>query len=482
MRPTIKLKALFIYSKKDAAVTEDLKAYLGSMNVTEYVSDIQYQEIEALAVSGFHKKMEEVDLFFFLMSMDLLTHDFFSTSLPVQLIKMHNMDRLCIIPIQFKEVMRNVNIFKKKKSFPLNGKPIDDRNWDSYDRAYVAVFTELKSLLFERQQYKNELESAWKQAKKDNSIIGYEIFLEDYKLSKYATEAERIRKELVEEKLWKEAKATDTVKSYFEYIRDCPLQKHIFEAARHIFDIEYDESKNWEDTMKNDQLKFHYRYKNKFPAGQQVPVVNAKLAQELPDYNKLEEVDLDQLNSNYLDYYGYIHANLEAKELFSLHTFRDHFNTQTHKNKKQIEKLQTVRVYQMLAIPTLYIFYIMINILLPDLFEDLGRSFSKWWDYFLFQVVFVLGVAQLIWSVYWAQIQLERDKKYLVKAINYLQSLSVLCKVYISLHDQKTAKNFLEFARLLEFKTAKVEAKNFWSYIVASRRPSSGADDLPKNF
>lgn len=465
MRQKIKLQTLFIYSKKDEHIQNELDPYLNASEILQYMHQPIYQRVEAIDQGRYLQDIDrKYDLIFFLCSMDLLNNDFFSNSSIKNTLYLHRVNRLRIIPIQYKEVLPGNNPFQNLDCFPRDSRTITDRSWKSNSQAYKTIITDIKPILIKEQDYKTNLEDQWRLANTTNNIDEFEDFLARYPYSKYEPEAKERKIQLLEQEAWEYASDEDSIKAYYNYIINTENKKRRFKAAQRIYTIEQSELQNWNEAVEQDKLNLHYRYKTKFQNSKQFPQSTIYIRKNLKDYDEVETMELDGLSSTYLEYSGYENLRNQPGALFAMHTHNKHFEVLGKKIDKQRKWINYGT-----STPGLVAFTIVL--LIPILVNS-----ESWILFKSFQ--FALYI-EMLRRCYLAYRFMKKDIEYLTKAIDFTHQMTILAKVYQSNQDQTSVKHILTFSELIEERLNLIKSKRLWYYFFQSKKQAPGVKDLP---
>jgi len=99
--------------------------------------------------------------------------------------------------------------------------------------------------------------SAFKAAKEQNTISAYSKFIDEYPDSEFASEAKKLKEEMVFEK----AKTTNSISEYDSYLKEYPNGSYVTEANKLKEDLEFKEAK-----QKN-TVEAYNSYLKKYPDG-----------------------------------------------------------------------------------------------------------------------------------------------------------------------------------------------------------------------
>ena len=466
------LEGLVLYSGKDVEFREHLEPYFKSLEIGSLVIGTKYHAVEEYDIFALDEAMEEYDLFFFLTSMDLLTHDLMQSTTVKKLIKYHHFKRVAILPIWLKEVMPQDNLFGKIQAFPISGHPVTGKLWTSYDEAYVQIFKEIRLVCEEQREYRQKVDEAWRVTQKENEVVVYHDFLEKYPRSSYGQEDLKKKEQLQEEQLWKDAREAGDVKGYFKYLVESPLNKYRFSAALNIYEIEENDEINWKDATENRHPKLYYHYKNKFPKGAHVEEANKEIEEKLATYYQLNKLEKEKLDANYLDRFAF--ENLDPTEIFALTTYTQHLTKLREGLDKLAKKLKSDKMLPVLLIAVVFVFEFSVYTLLSRSGE-VHLYFRRRGTLNPFTLLLAgLNIYLLIRCYLW-HVSLTQDETYVSKAINSLKSLSVLLKTSLINHEQGSVQTILKFSKMIEEKTASIKAKSFWTYLL--QNPKDLEDD-----
>ena len=148
---------------------------------------------------------------------------------------------------------------------------------------------------------------AFNEAKKINSIDGYDQFLIDYPESKYSSEAKMLRENLS----FDLAKNKNSVSSYDQYLAEYPDGKHLSEAKILRENLSFDLAKN------NNSVGSYDKYLEEYPNGKFV--IEAKAFKESLVFNKTKSENSIQGYKRYLEEYKYgSHREEAVRNLESL--------------------------------------------------------------------------------------------------------------------------------------------------------------------
>jgi hypothetical protein len=457
------LEACVIYSERDAEYKDDLTAYLRLLRSYRLLGGVQYIEVGKLDVQQLTERLDGVDMVFFLVSIDLLTDDFFKSSLFKRILKFHQLKRLRVVPILVRECPSYRDVFKKIPLVPPGGTPIAHSQWASRDNAYLEVFNSLTEICRQAGEYKTSLEEAWSDAEKTGTVESYSHFLKKHPYSLYARQARKAIDKMTEEHLWKEAVENDDVESYFHYLVNSPLNEYRYQAGGKIEEIEDDEERLWAVAQDSEQLELYFHYQNQFPKGKYVHQAKEIVREKL----KMPETEIsgedNAVESNYLMMTAF--EQLDPSEIFSLQTYENYLSSLKYKEEELLKRLVSNKT----AYPVLYLgfflfefmAYVVYNFMTTE--EGAGADTSGLgtlgWG-----VVITLN-AYILWRMYRSFAYMEKDIALLYKIVTYLKTLTTLLKVAFLTYDKQSAKNIVKFVALIEDRARVVNKKTVYSYL-----------------
>lgn len=457
------LQTLFIYSKVDEAIKNEFAHYLKPFIDKRLISYPDFRIAEDFPSLRLKGLIPKKDIIFLLVRMEIFSTALFSHDLAGILVKEHLLGRLLVIPVLVETVPFSVYPFNKIKSFPTNAVPVGSPVWHSRPYAYVHIFNALEPILPETLQKKQELEEVWQATTKENSIISYGDFLTKYPHSKYAKKAKETSREMEEIRLWEIARKKGDVKSYLHYLTFAPYKRKLYEAADKIYAIEHDEALTWKEVERTKHLELAFHYKNSFFSGPNLGGVEQMIQQSIHNYNEINKINKNQINTIYLD--AVIYEKLENHEIFANITYQDLVLNLRWRLQYLIKTL-----FKRKGLPSfLFLVFSLINF--PVIRELLYLEYC--WQLeclrsnLLFSVILVVDVFLFYLIFSWLSL-ISSDIKFVKSIITDLNRLSVLLKVAFINREQNPIKKILKTLNSIETKAYDIESKKPRDYLLQS--------------
>lgn len=455
------LQTLFIYSKIDETIKNEFAHYLKPFRDKRLLSHPDFRVAEEFPSLRLKSLIPQKDVIIILIRMEIFSTALFSHDLASVLVKEHLLGRLLLIPVRIQPTPYQEYPFKKINSYPVNGEPVCGPYWHNRYYAYGHIFNALEPILPETLQKKQELEEVWQATTKENSIISYGDFLTKYPHSKYAKKAKETSREMEEIRLWEIARKKGDVKSYLHYLTFAPYKRKLYEAADKIYAIEHDEALTWKEVEKTKHLELAFHYKNSFFSAPNLGSVEQMIQQSIHNYNEINKIDKNQVNTIYLD--AVIYEKLENHEIFANITYQDLILNLRWRLQYLVKTLKK-RLHR----PSFWLtVLVIINFFTIDFFysSEFFLELHKIQQFLMLLAFITMDVYFFYKIIYWFRF-IFSDINFTNSAIIDLSRLSVLLKTALINREQNPIKKILKTLNIIETKAYQIEIKTpkiYWN-------------------
>lgn len=318
-QPKVHIRLSCIYARKDLFIQQSLSSHLERLHLEGQLDTVQFMEVneEAFAEHRYTKEEREADIYLILLSPHLMATPFSHSAYLKKVIAAHQFGNVKLLPILLADGDYSKTILGRLERLASNELPVKNTQEYSLEANLTLLVEELKLVIIEWRDKKEELVARWLEAQQEDERQYYENFLKDYPHSVYREAAQKRYNELKEEELWHSAQVIDSVHDYYLYLRDSPLQLNRVNAINRIAEIEQDEQIGRDDALQSDSLPLLFDYKVRFPKGQARDEVNKRIKElEKERLNHLDEPEYIKTEAYYLQYLAY--EKLNKDELLSL--------------------------------------------------------------------------------------------------------------------------------------------------------------------
>ena len=460
------LCAAVVYADQDTPFREQSEAYFSLMKREGYVDVVEYYPVEKLNRKDLEKMEEEVDLYFFVVTTDLIASAFCNGAFFKQIKARHHVKQIRIIPILFRRTALYDTFFSRITSAPANGKPVENAYWASRDEALNEAFGEMRTICFEYRQMKDRKERDWDRVIKQADPAEYRQFLQRYPHSTYEKAAQVAIQELTEENLWEKAQRLNTVDAYYTYLKEGPIKKYRFEAAARIRALEKDTDRHWKEVQTKDHLVMYMDYYLQNPGGKHTKEAKKIIDERLANPLKDTKGQNFKTQKNSLEFNAY--ENLKPSEIFAMNT---HVNY-SHKVRARLNNLLNRRqgslVFHAIVLFLIGIaeFWLFDRWYEPSVdqygFTDLPNTRTLQLIFFIVLNIWLLFRAYLYFG------HLQRDVNFLKKANYIMQSLGVLLKTSFIAKDNDSVETIVKFFTRIDRRTGEIEKKTILNYLLQS--------------